>query len=220
MAASSKLVATIRPPRHHPHPFIPKFSAGIGPPYTVGIDMGQLPLDRVGISETAFVQHRRRGRAEAMTRHVLVLEAHATQGRVQRVLGHATRDRSDRRKQKSALRRRLSKLLENHHGARGERDPMRPPHLHSAGRNFPYRGVEIEFAPFSGPQLARANEGQGEQFECCPCLDGPLIVLDSSQQSAKRVRRHDGARGMTVGVTSAPRSAVVGSFSARAVAIA
>ena len=42
---------------------------------------------------------------------------------------------------------------------------MRLAHLHSAGGNFPNRGVEIEFGPFRGAQFARAHECQGEQFE-------------------------------------------------------
>ena len=68
---------------------------------------------------------------------------------------------------------------------------MRLPHLHSADGNFPYRGIEVEFAPFGGAQFARTHKRQGEQFECGPCFEGPLIVLDSSQQSSKGVRRDD-----------------------------
>jgi len=69
---------------------------------------------------------------------------------------------------------------------------MRRPHLHSAGGNFPHRAVEVEFDPFSGPQLARANESQGEQFERSPCFEAPFIILDGAQQSAEGLGRYDG----------------------------
>src|SRR5580704_5105169 len=83
-------------------------------------------------------------------------------------------------------------LFENRQHTQGERDPMRLPHFHSAGGNFPHCGVEIEFDPFSSAQFAWSHESQGEQFERGPCFGRALIVLNGSQQSAERVGRYYG----------------------------
>lgn len=58
LAAASQFVATIRPPRHHLDPLVPEFRTSIGPPYTIAVDVSQLPFDCVGMPETTYVQHR------------------------------------------------------------------------------------------------------------------------------------------------------------------
>ena len=46
--------------RHHLDPFIPEFSASIGPPDAIAVDMRQLYFDRIGVPEAAFVQEGRK----------------------------------------------------------------------------------------------------------------------------------------------------------------
>ena len=127
--------------------------------------MSKLALYGVGVPKARIVQHRRRRRTKAMSRHFVLLKAEPAQRRVDGVLAHAAGSRADGRKQELALAGYGVKLAQDRHGARGERDAVWMSHFHFFGRNCPNARVQIEFYPFSGANLAGPDEGQRQQFE-------------------------------------------------------
>ena len=186
--------AFFRPPGHHPNALIPKVGAGIGTADTVVIDMGQLAFDGVGVPEAALVKDRRSGRTKAVCGHFLLLEAETAQSGVDCVLAHASCRRAHRGEEEAAHSGDLIKVAENHNGARCERDPMRPTHLHFLGRYAPKRAFEVEFGPFGGAKLARAHEGEGEQFEGGKRFGRALVGPRRAKQRAEGFRFDDRRR--------------------------
>ena len=57
-------------------------------------------------------------------------------------------------------------------------------HLHSRRRDAPFRGVEIEFRPFSRAQLARTNEHQRCEAQRCLCRWLSVVGVNRAQKLA------------------------------------
>src|SRR3546814_4252959 len=85
---------------HHADALIPIFASRVDTAGRIGIEMGELPLDRIRVPHAHLVEERGCCRSEPMRRHLLAAIAEATQCRAHRILGHAPPGGPKRRKQK------------------------------------------------------------------------------------------------------------------------
>src|SRR3546814_19033800 len=83
---------------HHADALIPIFASRVDTAGRIGIEMGELPLDRIRVPHAHLVEERGCCRSEPMRRHLLAAIADATQCRAPRLLGHAPPGGSKRRK--------------------------------------------------------------------------------------------------------------------------
>lgn len=87
----------VGPPLHHLDAFTKVLSTVVRTTDLVALDVGELPLDRVGIP-AILVEHRACHRAKAVACHLVGRVTEATKSGVERVVTHGSRLRSDARK--------------------------------------------------------------------------------------------------------------------------
>ena len=93
-------------------------------------------------------------------------------------------------------------------------------HLVVPGRNSPHRIVEIEFSPLGARKLTRPGENERQEVQRSFGFGLAGKAIDGTKESAERNRVEDGRSVFDFGGSRAPRNAMVGSFAARAVAMA
>src|SRR5271169_1275885 len=67
---------------------------------------------------------------------------------------------------------------------------MRRAHFHAVGRDAPFGGVKVDFAPTRGPQLCCADEGQHRKAERQPGPHLAIIATERSQELRQLSTRH------------------------------
>jgi hypothetical protein len=115
-------------------------------------------------------------------------QAETAQGRVDRVLAHATGGGSDGGKEQFAAAGYGFQLAQDSDGSRRQWNPMRPAHFHSLGRYRPDARFKVEVRPFRRAKLARANKGKRKQFKRSPRLRRAPISRNGAKKAAKRLR--------------------------------
>lgn len=137
--------------------------AGIGTAHRVGVHMGELSLDGVGVPHAAFVEERRSGGAEAVRGDFLFPIAHAAEGGVERVFGYWAQDRPHAGEHEPAAPGEWVEAAQYLHRLPGQGRAMGAAHLHALGRDRPDGAVEVEFAPFGGAQFAGTGKEQRQE---------------------------------------------------------
>ena len=90
MRTALQLVEIIGPMLHHANTFIPIFAAGVDPAGRIGIEMCQLPFDRIRVPHSHLVEESGGRRAESMGRHLFTAVAQPPKRSADSVLRHAT----------------------------------------------------------------------------------------------------------------------------------
>ena len=167
-----------------------------------------------------LVEHGVGTHAEPVRSHLFFGEAQTTERRIQRVFRHGTEDRADRGKDKGAMAGELLHVLVNGNGLLGQRHPVGTAHLHPRFRSGPNPLVQIELGPVGRSQLTRPREEQGQELQR-GCRRGlTLEAIDCPKERPEGFGSVKAAQDFLCGAVRAPRSAKVGSVSARAVATA
>lgn len=78
----------VGPMLHHANALVPIFSSRIGAAHRVVVAMSELPLDRVGMPLSHFIEKRRRSCTKAVAGHFVLGKAHASERGVDRILRH------------------------------------------------------------------------------------------------------------------------------------
>lgn len=86
---AAQLIQVIRPMLHHANPFVPELRAGICTSHCVGLLVGQLSLDSIGVPEAHLIQQTSGHGSEAVSRHFVRHVSQPPQSQIERVLTHA-----------------------------------------------------------------------------------------------------------------------------------
>lgn len=153
VGADAQLVQVISPALHHRGACRQVRGAVVGAAVRVDHAVRQLVLDQVHALAQHFVHDGARRGPEAVRRHHFLGKAHAAQGRVDGVLGHAGVLGAQAGEDVLAQARYAAQLAQYLQRLRGQRHHVLRAHFHLGSRDAPRGAIEIEFAQLCSAQF-------------------------------------------------------------------
>ena len=174
---------------HHPLPFGEVRCAVIAPPEWVLDGVRQLVFEEMRRNMQDFVERRPRHGAKPVTRHDVLLDPHATQGRKDGIVRHrasiTTRPWEDEHPGAGHGMQRA----EDRYGLRGQRHDVR--RLCLRHKESPLGGVQIDVCPLGLSQFSRPDEHQWRETQCAGDNRRALIAVEHAQECREFLRVRD-----------------------------
>ena len=152
-------IQIIPPCLHHLPPIRQSLSPVVRRSDLIPLRMRELQLDEIRVPAQLIETGAGHG-AEAVGGHFVAGIAEAAQGGIHRVHGHRPVPALQGREDVSALAGDAAELPEEGDSLGGQRNDVPLPHLHALGRDAPLGGLQVDFAPFCGPEFAGTNKDE------------------------------------------------------------
>lgn len=139
--------------------------------------VSQLVLDKVRAKPEFFIEDRTSHRPESMPSMRLTIEAQAPQSSIDGIFAHWALPGPDARKNVFATACDLMLLPQDRQRLSGKWNKVLDTHLHPDSRDRPLGGFQVNFGPFSMPELSGSHKDKRGKLQSGASVDVTVILV-------------------------------------------